>query len=445
MNEELTNQKPSLTLGMLLKVGFGRKIVFLVVAIVTSIFLFCSLHFLYSQNNRAYSTSYNYDSRTIQNDKYLDGSAFVLSSIISLDNLNEIKASKNIYQNINTTSIVENNAITLENVTDEKTGVSSIVLSIPTRYFPNQNVAKSFLKDIAKTPITKTIALSKSLTYDNNLSIYKNAASYEKMISSLQAQVSFLDSLYANLIEAYGDLMVTVNGETKQISLFKSDLDGYFEVFSLSALYSQIRENGYVYEFDKHKDELQTQMININAQLATNQTKIDAITQERTTLIDEAAASGLTVQMLDLSSYNSTLNSLYIEKVDLENEKHILEQKITYGPIADTTAFAATLQNYFTKLEEYTTTYKTISTSVIENNLDIYYLKSSGIETSGGLSIIVEIFAAILLGAILGLVVNLIIDRKKLKQNQQVVQKPQQTPKEEQIAASPTQFATINN
>ena len=130
MNEELTNQKPSLTLGMLLKVGFGRKIVFLVVAIVTSVFLFCSLHFLYSKNNRAYSTSYNYDSRAIQNDKYLDGSAFVLSSIISLDNLNEIKASKNIYQNINTTSIVENNAITLENVTDEKTGVSSIVLSI---------------------------------------------------------------------------------------------------------------------------------------------------------------------------------------------------------------------------------------------------------------------------------------------------------------------------
>jgi len=444
MNEELTNQKPSLTLGALLKVGFGRKIVFLVVAIVTSVFLFCSLHFLYSQNNRAYSTSYNYDSRAIQNNKYLDGSAFVLSSIISLDNLNEIKASKNIYQNINTTSIVENNAITLENVTDEKTGVSSIVLSIPTRYFPNQNVAKSFLKDVAKTPITKTIALAKSLTYDNNLSIYKNAASYEKMISSLQAQVSYLDSLYSNLIDAYGDLTVTVNGETKQISLFKSDLDGYFEVFSLSALYSQIRENGYVYEFDKHKDELQTQMININAQLATNLTKIDAITQERTTLIDEAAASGLTVQMLDLSSYNSTLNSLYIEKVDLENEKHILEQKITYGPIADTTAFATTLQNYFTKLEEYTTTYKTISTSVIENNLDIYYLKSSGLETSGGLSIIVEIFAAILLGAILGLGVNLIIDRKKLKQTQLVVQKPQPTPKEEQLATQ-TQFATINN
>ena len=443
MNEELTNQKPSLTLGTLLKVGFGRKIVFLVVAIVTSVFLFSALHFLYSRNNRAYSTSYNYDTRAIQNGKYLDGSTFVLSSIASLDNLNEIKASKNIYQNINTTSIVENNAITLETVTDEEKGTSSIVLSIPTRYFPNQNVAKSFLKDVAKTPITKTIALSKSLTYDNNLSIFKNAASYEKMISSLQAQVNYLDSLYSNLIEAYGDLMVTINGETKQISLFKSDLDGYFEVFSLSALYSQIRENGYVYEFEKHKDELQTQMTNINAQLSTNQTKIDAITQERTKLIEEAASSGVTVQMLDLSSYNSTLNTLHIERVDLENEKLILEQKITYGPIADTTAFAATLQNYYEKLENYTLTYKAISTSVIENNLDIYYLKSSGIEVSGGLSIFVEAFAATLFGIILGLGVNIIIDRKKLKPSKVAQQKEVPT-KDESVPAS-AKIIAINN
>ena len=106
----------------------------------------------------------------------------------------------------------------------------------------------------------------------------------------------------------------------------------------------------------------------------------------------------------------------------MENEKYLIEQKINKGATADTTAFDATLNSYNEKLSSLTATYKMVASSVIKNNNNVYYATSSGIESKGGLNIVVEIILAIILGCLVALCVNLIIDREKLKPAKAVAQ-----------------------
>ena len=429
MQEEQYYEEPGVSLMTILKVGFGRKILFLIIAGVLALVSFFSVHFIYTKNKVEYTASYNNHILAIEGGKYMDGSNFIIQDIVSLENLKTIRDSKEEYKGIDVEKIVEKNAITLENVVekDKDTEVekSYYTLTVKAKYFPSVDVAKAFFKDVMETPLNKTKTLAGEMKYTTNLSIYATANSYERKIAALENQVDYLNEKYTNLISTYGDLEITIDGETKAISLYKNEINEYFGVYNISALYSQIRKNGYVYQYDKYKNELDIQLTNVEKNLELNQKKIDAISAERTALINEATAAGVNLQVLDLSAYNSTLNELNLERVDLEYTKEILEKKINDGKDADTTAFDATLNNYYENLVALTQTYKTISTKVISDNNSIIYMQSSGIQSQGGLSIIIELVLSVFIGVIVAFVVNLILDHDKLKEDYVKVVVPQ--------------------
>ena len=418
MQEEKYYEGQSVSLMTILKVGFGRKILFSVIAVVLALVFFLSVHFIYTRNKTEYTTSYNNHILAIQNGKYLDGTNFVMQDIVSLENLKSIRDSKEEYKSINVEKIVEKNAIVLANIVekDKDTEVekSYYTLTVKSKYFPSKEVAKAFIKDVVETPLNKTKHIASEMKYTTNLSIYSSAISYEKRITALENQVDYLNSKYDSLIATYGDLEFTLDGETKSISLYGNEIDEYFNVYSISALYSQIRDKGYVYQYDKYKDELDIQMINVDTKLTINQNKIDAITTERSNLIAEATAAGVNIQVLDLSAYNATLNDLHLERVDLENEKTILQQKIDHGATVDTASFDATLATYYEKLVNLTQTYKTISTNVISENNSIIFMQSSGIEEQGGLHIVVELILSVFVGLLAAFIVNLVLDNDQL-------------------------------
>jgi uncharacterized membrane protein (DUF106 family) len=116
------------------------------------------------------------------------------------------------------------------------------------------------------------------------------------------------------------------------------------------------------------------------------------------------------------------LYELYVTKADLINEKELVDNKITKGATADTTEFDKTLNSYFTKLTNLTATYKMVASSVIKNNNNVFFATSSGIESKGGIHIVIEILLALILGCLVGICVNLVIDREKLKPTKVEVQ-----------------------
>ena len=416
MQNEQTYEESSVSLWTILKVGFGRKWLFFAVAIVIALASFFGVHYGYTAKKVTYTASYNFDIKAIQDNKYIDGSSFILSSIISSDNLNAIKASKEEFAGIDVDKIIEDNAITLNGSSKDEKVTSDLTLSLPKKYCKNVNTAKDFLKAIADTPVTKTNTLADTIAYNNYLSVYDVASTYENKISALESQLQFLNDSYDSLIEIYGDQIIVIEGDVKIVPYyFKSELNATIDAKVLASLYAQIREKGYVHNYEDALADLQLERTNIETQIALNQSKITAVEKQRSDLIDEVKTAGISVQVLDLNIYNETLNELYIEKTDLENELALVNKKITSGATADTTEFDKTLTSYFTKLTDLTATYKMVASSVIKNNNNVYFATSSGIESKGGIHIVIEILLALILGCLVGICVNLVIDREKLK------------------------------
>ena len=416
MQNEQTYEESSVSLWTILKVGFGRKWLFFAVAIVIALASFFGVHYGYTAKKVTYTASYSFDIKAIQDNKYIDGSSFILSSIISSDNLNAIKASKEEFAGIDVDKIIEDNAITLNGSSKDEKVTSDLTLSLPKKYCKNVNTAKDFLKAIADTPVTKTNTLADTIAYNNYLSVYDVASTYENKISALESQLQFLNDSYDKLIEIYGDQIIVIEGDVKIVPYyFKSELNATIDAKVLSSLYAQIREKGYVHNYEDALADLQLERTNIETQIALNQSKITAVEKQRSDLIDEVKTAGISVQVLDLNIYNETLNELYIEKTDLENELALVNKKITSGATADTTEFDKTLTSYFTKLTDLTATYKMVASSVIRNNNNVYFATSSGIESKGGIHIVIEILLALILGCLVGICVNLVIDREKLK------------------------------
>ena len=423
MQNEQTYEESSVSMWTVLKVGFGRKWLFFAVAIVVALSTFFGLHYGYTAKKVTYTASYNFDIKAIQDNKYIDGSSFILSSIISADNLNAIKASNEEFADIDIEEIIKDNAITLNGEKKDEKDSSDLTLSLPKKYCKNSNTAKDFLKAIADTPVTKTNNLANSIAYNNYLSVYSVASTYENKIAALESQLQFLNDSYDSLIEIYGDQIIVVEGDVKIVPYyFKSELNATVDSKALSSLYAQIRDKGYVYKYDEAISDLQLEKTNIETQITLNQSKIDAVEKQRTDLINEVKTAGISVQVLDLSIYNETLNELYIEKTDLQNDLALVNKKIADGATAVTTEFDATLNSYYEKLSTLTATYKMVASSVIKNNNNVYYATSSGIEAKGGLHIVIEILLAIILGCLVALCVNLVIDREKLKPAKAVAQ-----------------------
>ena len=414
MQNEQTYEESSVSLWTILKVGFGRKWLFFAVAIVIALASFFGVHYGYTAKKVTYTASYNFDIKAIQDNKYIDGSSFILSSIISSDNLNAIKASKEEFAGIDVDKIIEDNAITLNGSSKDEKVTSDLTLSLPKKYCKNVNTAKDFLKAIADTPVTKTNSLADSIAYNNYLSVYDVASSYEDKISALENQLQFLNDSYDSLIEIYGDQIIVIEGDAKIIPYyFKSELNATIDAKVLASLYAQIREKGYVHNYEDALADLQLEKTNIETQITLTQSKIEAVEAARNKLIADVAATS--IQTLDLSIYNETLNELYVAKADLINEKELVDNKITKGATADTTEFDKTLTSYFTKLTDLTATYKMVASSVIKNNNSVFFATSSGIESKGGIHIVIEILLALILGCLVGICVNLVIDREKLK------------------------------
>ncbi len=414
MQNEQSYEESSVSLWTILKVGFGRKWLFFAVAIVVALASFFGLHYGYTAKKVTYTASYNFDIKAIQDNKYIDGTSFILSSIISSENLNAIKASNEEFAGIDIDAIIKDNAITITGEKKDEKVTSDLTLSLPKKYCKNVNTANDFLKAIADTPVTKTNSLADTIAYNNYLSVYGVASSYEDKISALESQLQFLNDSYDKLIEIYGDQIIVIEGDVKIVPYyFKSELNATIDAKVLSSLYAQIREKGYVHNYEDALANLQLEKTNIETQITLTQSKIETVEAARNKLIADVAATS--IQTLDLSIYNETLNELYVAKADLINEKELVDNKITKGATADTTEFDKTLTSYFTKLTDLTATYKMVASSVIKNNNNVYFATSSGIESKGGLHIVIEILLALILGCLVGICVNLVIDREKLK------------------------------
>lgn len=404
-----------ISLGTIFKVGFGRKLLFLIVTLAVAVVMFLVIVLFYNKGKVNYESTFNYNMSTTQKDKYIDGSSYNVNSIISSTNLLNIKEKDADFKNIDIDKLIETNSISLTKSVKEYNNTelkaeTVYTLKVLKRYFPNDKVAAKFIKAVAETPIDKTNSLANSLTYDGNLVAYTVADSYETKISLLNIQKEFLDASYEALIELYGDIYI----DNRSLTSYQKDIDDYFLVNQIEALTSQVALNGYVLNFDKHVNDLNIQKEHLNTQIAKNNQAISNIEAEIERIIEKLDGTTISTTSLGLDAFNTELAKLNLENASYQNELEIVQKKIDLNGGADKTTFETTLKTYYDALNSFTKNYKEVSKKAYSSNETISYTSSSAIKTSGGLSSVIAVVIGLVLGIIIAFIVNLIVDREKL-------------------------------
>lgn len=407
-----------ISLGAIFKVGFGRKLLFLIVTLAVAVVVFLAIVLFYNKSKVNYESSFAYDTVSLSDGKYIDGSSYNVNYIISSANLLAVKESNEEFKNIDVQKIIETNSISLDKNVKEYSNAdlkseTTYTLRVLKKFFPNDKVAAAFVKAVAETPITKTNALAASLTYDGNLAAYTTADAYETKISLLESQKTFLTESYDKLIELYGDIYIN----NRSLSSYQREIEDYFKTNQITVLSSQIATYGYVLDFDAHKNDLNIQKEHLTTEIANNTRSIDYIHAEIDRLLQKVKDNAVTSITLELDSYNTELAKLNLENSNYQKELEIVNTKLTNNGGADKTVFENTLKTYYDKLNGYTVEYKNVSKDVYASNETIGYTSSSSIKKVGGLSTVLTIVIGLVLGIVVAFIVNLIVDREKLSPN----------------------------
>ena len=429
------NEDTGISIVDLFKVMYGRKLVILITTLVVMVISVLAVGLGYNMLNSTYVSNFNYNNTEINEGKYIDGSSFDYRSLTSKEVLYNVRSANNDFANVDVDKMVEKGDITVEikynpnaiketyisnGYTYTKYNIKDMYykIAIKKKYFKKETQAKDFIKALSEYPVSRTQSIAKNLNYNSNLTLYKNAKSYESKVAYLEAQLEYLVTNYTNMLEDFGDSIVN----DKKISTYKNEVNSYFNEYSLVDLENELAANGYVDEATLST--LKAQKTAIELQITKTQNQITAIETQIDRLLESVNNSGVAINQLDLNVYNEKLLELNLELVEGQNELSYVNGKIANATstdatyLANKTEFENKLSAANEKLVELTDIYKENYNSVINNNISVFYTDTAIIKEEQGFSIIVTIILSLVGGLIIAGVVNLCIDHKKLSRRE---------------------------
>jgi hypothetical protein len=410
--EKEMEEEKGVSIGEIFKVIFKRLWWVIGVTAAFLIIFVLVVQFVYNPSKETYSVSYEFNYPNSETNQYPDGTSFRRSDLISLATLQEIVSNGNgKYSNVNIEDMVANDDIAINVVEPESTTSTEVTyytVVVKAKYFNDSDQAKNFIKDIIEYPKNKINKMVAELEYSSNLTGYVNATIYSDKINYLQAQRSYILSLYDNLIDLYGDFY-KIND--KSLKDYRIALSKIFDSEDETEILNEINEKRYVYDYERYLSTADTRLQLLDRQYQYNQTRLDELTALRNELISQYGTGA----NVEVESYNNEIVSLFKQQKDIDESKDDINKTVeaikNYDK-ATVDAFNSKLDGYATQLEEQTSIFKQVNVAVYSDKTEVLY-KSNKIEADGGLNIILAAVIGLVVGFILVSVVICIIDMPK--------------------------------
>ena len=424
----MNKEEEGISLLELLKVMLGRKLVLLITTVLTAIIGTILILFVYNKQTQNYSATFSYSDSILMSGNYVDGSSFNYKSLITENNLKEIKNSSSAFKSINIDKLIDNDGISISvnntDTTNELLNEKTYTIFLRGKFFKSTSQAKKFVNAVAETATNTNAQIVSNLTSDSNLTSYANSNKFEIKVQYLIEQLDMLDEKYETMIENYGDLVLS-SGKT--VSAIQNELDTYFKNHKLSSLDTEIRSNIYVYNYAENEAEYELLLEDYEYKYETNEKTISAFEAKINAIV--SASSG--VQLADLSEYTKVVQECTIENIEYAEEisfiKNVLGKYSTTDPEykekateEENVAFLAKINTYYDKLEEFTDVYSATLSEVILKSNDTYFANASIIMINGGMSTFVAIVLSVIFGFVLACAINLCLDYKKLSQKEEL-------------------------
>ena len=436
-----------------MSVIFGRKLLLLIVSVAT--FVASSVGVIFYHNSvSTYQAEFNYSSKGLAQGKYYDGSYFDIRDLVTVDKLNQYKAEheelnkldmKKIYRDgikslTHDVKYVENvNINTQDNTVERLIDEDSFKIVINKKYL-SRTQAQVLVEAIANEAVVISRQISETADYGQYLKFYTATNAFDKKIEYIGAQLKLIDDKYDNLLKEYGDAIVS-SGD--RISDSKLRLDNYFgeEAIGVSELQSELNANGFVKNDPTYKSELENKKEALQREKAVCEQNITAFNNQIDTLL--TGASGGQINTVELEKYNEAIIELITKSNELNEKINVLTAKIAN--------FGRTDAEYVTKLADFekkvedaynflaaeTTTYSNIEKEVVKKDTVVYFAKYNIVEQKSPISLIVLLVIAAVGSFVVGLLVNLIIDGKKLtlkykREHQQELEQVKEIPQQKE-------------
>lgn len=456
----MEEREEGMTLGEIFSLMFKKKLLLLIITLAVALVGMLAIFLFYNRSKSTATLDFYYKETILNDSRYANGESFAINDVISEENIKEVIASNEKYNGLDAKSIHDNisiQAVTV--VVDEKaTSTSSTIknyyeLKLAAKYIKDKSTASSFFDDLLSHPINKNETIINEMNYKQNLERYNEAKTYAQQFDYLTSAISELEAKYNNLITTYGDVSYT---DDKNVSRLLSDrlkdIQLKIEEMNLTVYKNSTADYGLVLNYTYSKPILQNSINNLNEQVKQVDKQLEANKAQYDQILKTITESGTTVLSLEAQSLITKRSELEAQKLNLEYqiEKINLQfenetatnvyygadgviSESAYNKITDATVKAGytslNIKNYQTSVKNVLTeTYNYVSDEIdTVKKLDLYYndparsvryVNNEGVKYTGSLNTIIAILLPIILGLVIGCIVNFALgygDFKKKK------------------------------
>ena len=449
-----------ISLGQIFKVIFRRWKLLLFITGIIFVFGLLGSQLIYNKLKTKYSTEVSYNVANVSGGTYIDNSKFNYRDLIKLSNLESIKKGNTEYSNIDVEKMCEDENISIvKNVKDNSTDTqtATFTLTVSGKYFKNAQQAKNFMFDVLNQTVVNTVSIVSDSAHDTNLKAFNESNDYDSAIYYLEKQVNYLTEVYDQYITLFGDINAKNGTTTAKISVYKTLLETYFgkdttitsgkaEYKVFEDLKNELAANYYVKNFTQNKIKLEKNMEALNKKIEDNNKVIEKLYAEMDAINPQDNPEGVHTIPANADGtvyqpYSAEISKLTVEngKMQIEIDKISNEIAKQGGDAEDLKKFEASLKSSYDKLVEFTTELNNVTKDVVTENSSTDYVNKS-ITSSGGLGLIMSVLLFLVGGFVVAAIVNLIIDRKYLKEdlNQLPANTKIEAPKQEEAKEEST-------
>lgn len=290
-----------------------RKITTLIVIFATLIVSFLGL-FVYSNSTKTYQGSLKMGWENKSTSSYPDGTYFNYLDIVSKDNLEKVKATKDDYRNLDVDKVIKYGLISIDEVVEvnstTKESTTYYTITIAPSVFKSLTVARNFAKDLIDSHSSYIYSLIYNIYIVNYLSTIKDDYEYNKVFELINNEFTKLYEQISNASNIISSSFVYDKDTNKTLQSLRFDLDVLkidYDVNDLSSVYINKK---FVRNLDTYKPYF-------NNELATIERKIAYDTSLLNKLKSQLEASS-TVQS---DEYMSQITSLSREIASLEERR----------------------------------------------------------------------------------------------------------------------------
>ena len=463
---EYYEEDEGVSLGQIFKVIFRRWKLLLFITGIIFVFGLLGSQLIYNKLKTEYSSTVEYNVVNVNEGKYIDDSKFNYRDLIQASVLNKVKESDEKYKKVDVEGLIKNENISIEKNTKDSNQTSVVTFTVKVRgkYFPNSETAKDFIYDVLNQTVLNTISIIENSNHKMYLKAYNDAKDYEAEINYLNQEITYLVGNYDKLVELYGDVNSNISDkDNEKISTYKVALENEFNkqtnnniitYKAIEDLRNELTAKNYVKDFKNNEEALKNKKASLEKKIEENNTTIKSL-EDKIALYNSGKKSNeyTEADLMRSGNANDAFTPLTTElsKLQAENAKNLYDINIIDAQLAnqggdanEIKSFEARLNKIYEALDKYADIYKNVSTSVVKNESNVAYT-GKALEASGGLGLIISVLLFLVGGFVVAAIVNLILDRKYLKEgyndNAKVIDSPkkevesnQQESKAEEVA-----------